>query len=87
MKFSQALADDSPFRAREFIARKDAVTLATDILALNQDAFSTAFRKSPMKRAKLRGLRRNAGAVFANVSTSPHTATLMGATEMDKPII
>lgn len=51
-KFSQALADDSPFAAREFIAGKDAVTLATDIMALDQAVLG----KSPMKRAKLRGL-------------------------------
>jgi epoxyqueuosine reductase len=68
MKFSQELADDSPFNAREFIAGKDAVTLATDILALDQDAFSAAFRKSPMKRAKLAGLRRNAAVVLDNVA-------------------
>jgi epoxyqueuosine reductase len=64
VKFSQALAADSPFRAREFVAGKDAVTLATDILALDQGAFSAAFRKSPMKRAKLAGLRRNAAVVL-----------------------
>ena len=64
VKFSQALAEDSPFRAREFLAGKDAVTLAQDILALDQEAFSAAFRKSPMKRAKLVGLRRNAAVVF-----------------------
>ncbi len=65
-KFSQELAEDSPFRAREFIAGKDAVTLATDILALDQDAFSAVFRKSPMKRAKLAGLRRNAMVMLNN---------------------
>lgn len=64
VKFSQALAEDSPFRARDFIAGKHAVTLATDILALDQERFSAAFRKSPMKRAKLAGLRRNATAVL-----------------------
>ncbi len=64
VKFSQELAGDSPFGAREFIAGKDAATLATDILALDQEQFSAAFRKSPMKRAKLRGLRRNAAAVL-----------------------
>ncbi|MBC7562200.1 MAG: hypothetical protein H7305_04720 [Gemmatimonadaceae bacterium] len=69
MKFSQALAVDSPFPAREFIAKKDAVTLATDILALDQEAFSAAFRKSPMKRAKLAGLRRNAAVVLGNLDT------------------
>ncbi len=66
VKFSQALADDSPFRARNFIAGKDAVTLATDILALDQEQFTAAFRRSPMKRAKLAGLRRNAAVVLAN---------------------
>ena len=63
VKFSQDLADDSPFRAREFIAGKDALTLAKDILALDQGAFTAAFRKSPMKRAKLAGLKRNAAVV------------------------
>ncbi len=66
MKFSQALADDSPFRARPFLDEKDAVTLATDILALDQEQFSAAFRKSPMKRAKLRGLQRNAAVALTN---------------------
>ena len=64
MKFSQELAEDSPFRARKFIARKDSATLATDILSLDQEQFSAAFRKSPMKRAKLAGLRRNAAVVL-----------------------
>ena len=68
MKFSQELADDSPFRAREFIAGKDAVTLASDILALDQRQFSAACRKSPMKRARLAGLRRNAAVVRDNSS-------------------
>ena len=64
MKFSKELAEASPFRAREFIAGKNALTLATDVLALDQDAFSAAFRKSPMKRAKLAGLQRNAAVVL-----------------------
>jgi epoxyqueuosine reductase len=68
-KFSQELADDSPFRAREFLAGKDAVTLASDILALDQEAFSAAFRRSPMKRAKLAGLRRSAEAVLGNTES------------------
>jgi epoxyqueuosine reductase len=43
------------------------VTLATAILALDQEAFSEAFRKSPMKRAKLAGLQRNATVVRDNL--------------------
>jgi len=68
--FSFPLADGSPFAAREFIAKKDAVTLASDILALDPDAFSAAFRKSPMKRAKLAGLRRTAAVVLTNKQTA-----------------
>ena len=66
VKFSQVLADDSPFRAREFIAGKDALTLARDILSLDHGAFSALFRKSPMKRTKLRGLQRNAFVALGN---------------------
>ena len=58
----------SPFAPRMFIAGKDAVTLTRDILALDQEAFSTAFRKSPLKRAKLAGLRRNAAVVLSNLA-------------------
>lgn len=68
-KFSQKLADDSPFRAREFIAGKDSLTPARDILALDQEQFSAAFRKSPIKRAKLRGLQRNAAVVLNNAAS------------------
>ena len=67
MKCSQELAEASPFRAREFIAGKDAVTLATDIFLLDQEQFSAAFRKTPMKRARLAGLRRNAAVVLDNL--------------------
>src|SRR6185312_10287172 len=47
-------------------AGKDALTLATDLLAMEQAEFSAAFRKSPMKRAKLKGLQRNAAVVLRN---------------------
>jgi hypothetical protein len=66
VKFSQELADDSPFRAREFSAGKDAVTLATGILALGQEQFSGTFRKSPMTLAKLAGPRRNSEVALTN---------------------
>jgi len=66
VRFSQELVAGSPFATREFIAGKDSDTLARDILALDQETFSAAFRKSPMKRAKLPGLRRNATVVLAD---------------------
>jgi len=66
-KFARALPAGSPFAAREFIAGKSARTLATEILALDDEGFRAAFRKSPMKRAKLRGLKRNAAVVLGNM--------------------
>ena len=68
MKFPQVLAGDSPFRARPFLDGKDAVTLATNILALDQAQFCAAFRTSPIKRAKRAGLRRNAEVALKNAS-------------------
>ena len=67
----RALPAGSPFAAREFIAGKSARELATEILELSQEEFSVAFRKSPMKRAKLAGLKRNAAVALSNVSRTP----------------
>jgi epoxyqueuosine reductase len=63
IKFAQELKEPA-FKPREFIANKDAKTLARDVLAMSQEEFSAAFRKSPMKRAKLAGLQRNARTVL-----------------------
>lgn len=68
VKFSKD-ATGPAFAAREVIAEKDARTLATELLETSQEV-STAFRKSPMKRAKLRGLQRNAAVVVGNRGTS-----------------
>jgi epoxyqueuosine reductase len=63
--FAQELREPA-FRPRAAIAGKDARTLAREILAMTQEEFSAAFRGSPMKRAKLAGLKRNARVVLAN---------------------
>ena len=66
IKFAQELKVPE-FAPRAFLAGKDAATLARDVLSLSQEEFSAAFKGSPMKRAKLRGLKRNAEVVLANV--------------------
>jgi len=66
IKFAQELKVPE-FEPRAAIAGKDADTLARDILAMNDEEFRVAFRGSPMKRAKLRGLRRNAAVVLDNM--------------------
>jgi hypothetical protein len=45
-------------------------TLACEILTMTQEAFSRAFRSSPVKHAKLRKLRRGAGVMLGDVGAS-----------------
>jgi epoxyqueuosine reductase len=65
-KFAAEAAEPA-FAARPLIADRSARALARDIIGMTQDEFSTAFRGSAMKRAKLRGLRRNAAVVLGNL--------------------
>jgi epoxyqueuosine reductase len=69
VRFASELPEGSPFAAREAIAGKDARTLAREILEMTPEQFSRAFKGSPMKRAKLRGLKRNAAVVLGNVGS------------------
>ncbi|HEU4748589.1 MAG TPA: tRNA epoxyqueuosine(34) reductase QueG [Gemmatimonadaceae bacterium] len=71
IRFSRALADDSAFKPREVLAANDARSLANELLSMSREEFSTTFRKSPMKRAKLEGLKRNAAVVLGNLGAAP----------------
>ncbi|MGI9140001.1 MAG: tRNA epoxyqueuosine(34) reductase QueG, partial [Gemmatimonadaceae bacterium] len=68
------------FAPRASIDAKNARTLGEEILVMDDDAFRAAFRKSPMKRAKLAGLKRNAAVVLGNVSAEDGTAALEALT-------
>jgi len=87
IKFAQALAPGSPYAAREAIGGKDARALARDLLSMTQDEFSRAFSKSPMKRAKLRGLKRNAAVVLGNVGTAEDVDMLTTALDDPEPLV
>jgi epoxyqueuosine reductase len=65
-KFSSPL-EEPAFRPRAAIEGRDAPALAREILATDDERFRVAFKGSPMKRAKLRGLQRNAAIVAANL--------------------
>lgn len=65
VKFASSLAEPA-FAARAAIANRVATALAEDLLAMTPDRFQESFRKSPMKRAKLAGLQRNASIVIGN---------------------
>ena len=86
-KFATALPDDSPFAPREALGGKDARTLARALLAMSQDEFHAAFKDSPMKRAKLRGLKRNAAVVLANARNADDADALTRALDDAEPLV
>lgn len=87
LRFASELAEGSAFAPREVIARKDARTLAREILEMSHEEFSAAFRRSTMKRAKLRGLKRNAAVVLANICDERDTGVLSRALDDPEPLV
>jgi epoxyqueuosine reductase len=85
-KFSLPLREDA-FRPRAALADKDARTLARDILTMSDEDFRQEFKGSPMKRAKLRGLKRNAAVVLGNVGNGDDAPTLTAALEDAEPLV
>jgi epoxyqueuosine reductase len=78
VKFAQELKEPA-YAPRAAIVGRDARQLARELLAMTQDEFSRAFSKSPMRRAKLRGLKRNAAVVLGNVGTTDDVDVLTRA--------
>ncbi|MDQ6831446.1 MAG: tRNA epoxyqueuosine(34) reductase QueG [Gemmatimonadota bacterium] len=92
VRFSTALADESPFASRRALGTpdggvKDARMLARELLAMTQAEFYTAFKGSPMKRAKRRGLARNAAVALGNVGTPDDIPVLEAALAHDEPLV
>jgi hypothetical protein len=61
------------YAAREVLRGKDARTLARELLGMTQPEFSAAFKGSPMRRAKLRGL------MWSDTRTSVSSGSRSGA--------
>lgn len=61
-------AREEMFAPRASIGAKDARTLSREILGMDDELFRAAFKDSPMKRAKLPGLKRNASVVLRNLA-------------------
>ena len=87
VRFASALAEESPYAAREALGGKDARTLATEILDMSRDEFTAAFTGSPMKRAKLQGLKRNAAVVLGNVGSPEDAPVLARALNDPEPLV
>src|SRR6266550_10904 len=75
VRFSLELRESS-FQAREIIEGRTARELATDLLTMRDETYRENFRGSPMKRAKRRGLSRNAAVVLGNVGDERDIPTL-----------
>jgi len=74
--------------APEFEAREGLVNPALDWLAeMQQQEFSRVFRGSPVKRAKLSGLRRNAVIAMGNSGDQKFVPTLKKLSEDPDPIV
>lgn len=86
-KFAGELPDGSPFAPRAVLAEKDARTVARDLLEMSHEAFSGAFKGSPMRRAKLRGLKRNAAVVLGNAGSPDDTGALTRALDDPEPLV
>jgi len=85
-KFARELSEPA-FAMRPALAGKDSRTLALELLGMSQSEFSAAFKGSPMKRAKRRGLRRNAAVVLGNVGEIGDVPPLVAALSDDEPLV
>jgi epoxyqueuosine reductase len=85
VRFSQELREPA-FHQRE-ILDGDARAVATRILAMNDEDFRRAFKGSAMKRAKRRGLARNAATVLGNIGTTDDVDALVRALDDPEPLV
>ncbi|MCC6242030.1 MAG: tRNA epoxyqueuosine(34) reductase QueG [Gemmatimonadaceae bacterium] len=86
VRFATHLREPS-FAPRAGLDTTDARQLSTQLLALSPNNFSAQFKNSAMKRAKRRGLARNAAVVLGNVGAIEDAASLEVAVGHDEPIV
>jgi epoxyqueuosine reductase len=84
-RFAQELHEDA-FRPREFV-EGDGRSLARRILALDEGSFLRELKGSPMKRAKQRGLTRNAVVVLGNLGDEIDAQFLSQVRPHSDPIV
>jgi epoxyqueuosine reductase len=86
VKFAQELREPA-FAPRATIGERDAQSLAKELLAMDDNAFRAAFSNSPIKRAKRRGLARNAAVVLGNIGDGRDTPALGDACDDPEPLV
>ena len=73
-------------RPRDHLAG-DSRSIARAMLAMTEEEFRAAFRRSPMKRAKMRGLKRNAAVALGNAGTAEDLDVLHHAMNDAEPLV
>lgn len=86
VRFARDLTEPALAPRDAFVAQ-DARALARDILSMDEDEFRAEFRNSPMKRAKRRGLRRNAAVVLGNAGLESDMPVLAKAAADPDPLV
>jgi epoxyqueuosine reductase len=86
-RFAQSLPDGSPYASRAALTGRDSRTLAAELLAMGDEEFRNGFRGSPMKRAKLRGLKRNAAVALGNIGDERDIDILTRAQDDPDPLV
>ena len=86
VKFAQELREPR-LAPRGQIAERDPQSLAREVLAMDDEAFRTTFRDSPIKRAKRRGLARNAAVVLGNIGDERDASLLARASNDPEPLV
>jgi epoxyqueuosine reductase len=85
VRFSREVGDEA-FRPRQ-VLRGDVRAVARRILSMDDESFRRDLKGSPMKRAKRRGLARNAATALGNVGTADDVATLAAALDDSEPLV
>ena len=86
MSFTPTLREPA-FAPRDGLNSRDTRVLARTFLTMSQAEFSARFKGSAMKRAKRRGLARNAAVVLGNVGTSDDVPLLEAALTHDELLV
>lgn len=71
------------FRSRPGLANPNLV----ELLSLDEETFKARFRRSPLKRAKRRGLRRNAAVALGNAGDPRAVPALIRALQDEDPLV
>ena len=85
-KFARAV-EEPAFAARQAFSGLDAPAIARTVLAMDAIAYRAAFSGSPMTRAKLAGLKRNAAVVLGNSRSPDVVPALLEAMDDEEPLV